>query len=171
MKMHQKGFKIAILVMLLSPIIIAMLWIGSASWSNSNPSMGENVAKVDWLPDAASNVSFYKSYSSTAYEFEIPEEDFVALGQEKKWKLLEIEGNALRVFTYRSIGKMREKYTDPAPEFATEEHIAEYRRQQEIIEPTVTNGLVYQVSGQNGGGITVVYDRTKKRAYVSASPR
>lgn len=38
----------------------------------------ENVARVHWLPTSASNVSYYKSYSFTAYEFDIPERDFRA---------------------------------------------------------------------------------------------
>ena len=68
-------------------------------------------------------------------------------------------------------GKMREKYPPPTSDLSTEAQVAEYRRQQEVIEPTVTNGLAYQVRQRNGGGITAVYDRTKKRAYVQTNPR
>lgn len=171
----MKKILIAVLVIVavifLLPIILGVLWLGGASWSNSHPSMGENVPRVDWLPQAASNVSFYKTYFFTAYEFDIPEAGFVALGQERNWKLSEIEEKGCQVWTYRMGGKMREKYPRPTSDLSTETQVAEYRRQLEIIEPNVTNGPAYQVRQPNGGGIIAVYDRTKKRAYVQTNPR
>ncbi len=171
MKTILKAVLIIVAVIFLSPIILGVLWLGGASWSNSHPSMGENVPRVNWLPAAASNVSFYKTYSFTAYEFDIPEAGFITLGQERNWRLSEIESKGCQVRTYRMGGGMREKYPPPTSDLSTEAQIAEYRRQQEVIEPTVTNGLAYQVRQRNGGGITAVYDRTKKRAYVQTNPR
>ena len=49
---------------------------------------GENVPSVKWLPDVASNVSFYKSYSFTSYEFDIPELEFVKWS---RWELSPID--------------------------------------------------------------------------------
>lgn len=171
----MKKILIAILivgaVVFLSPVILAILWVGEVSWSNSHPSMGENVPGVDWLPPAARNVSFYKTYSFTAYEFDISEGDFVALGRERGWKPTEIGETGRRVWTYRMGYKMRERYPPPNPSLSTEADGAEYRRAQEILEPTVTNGLAYEMRHQNGGGIMAVYDREKGRAYVQTNPR
>src|SRR4029450_8888779 len=45
----------------------------------------ENVDRVSWLPDSASNVSYYRSYNYTAYEFDISEDEF------KKWIWLDVK--------------------------------------------------------------------------------
>jgi hypothetical protein len=162
---------ILVAVIVLSPIILIVLWSGGVAWSNAHPSMGENVARVDWLPASASNVSFYITHMFRAYEFDIPEDHFVALAPGRNWKLSEINENGWRVSTYRMGRKMREKYDLPISDLSTEAEMAEYRRAQQIMEPSVTNGLVYEVRYGNGGGITVVYDRTKQRGYVQSNPR
>ena len=171
MKKILKTILIVVVVIILSPIILGVLLMGGISWSNKHPSIGESLPKVDWLPAAASNVSFYKSYSFTAYEFDIPEEGFVTLGQERSWDLSEIGDTGCRVWTYRMGGEMKAQTTALRLDLSAEARVAEKRRQQEINEPTVTNGLAYQVRQPNGGGITAVYDRTKKRAYVQTNPR
>ncbi len=50
---------------------------------------GKSLQKVKWLPIAASNVSFARSYSWSYYVFDIPEEDFLRWAT--KWKLSEIQ--------------------------------------------------------------------------------
>jgi len=171
MKKLLKAVLIIVAVIFLSPVLFfAVLLVGPAL-SNSHPSVGENLPRVDWLPAVASNVSYYITYLYTAYEFDIPEEGFVALGKERNWKLAEIEENGCRVMTYRMGGKMRKKYPPPNPDQTTATQVAAYRQTQEIIEPNVTNGIAYQLRYHNGGGIIAVYDRTKRRAYVQRNPR
>jgi hypothetical protein len=162
---------ITVAVIFLSPIILGVLWLGGVSWSNAHPVMGENVPTVDWLPAAAGNISFYKTFSFTAYEFDISESGFSTLGQERNWKLAEITNQGCRVMTYRMGGGMRDRFPIPKSDLSTEAQVAEYLRAEQIIHPTVTNGLAYQVRQRNGGGITAVYDRTKQMAYVQTNPR
>lgn len=158
-------------VIILAPIILGVLWLVGASWSNAHPVFRENVAKVDWLPASASNVSFYKTYSFTAYEFDIPESGFVSLAKERNWTVSEIQGEAQRVMTYRMGGKIRDRFPLPKSDLSTEEQLEEYQQALQIIEPRVQHGLMHEVRHANGGGITVVYDRTGQRAYVQSNPR
>lgn len=162
---------LVVVVVLLSPIICGVVWLGCVIRSNAHPVMGENVARVDWLPAAAANVSFYKSYSFTAYEFDISEDGFVALAEERKWKLSEIGEEGIRIVTYRMGRKMREKYLPAMSDVPTDEQFEAYCRAMEIVKPTVSDGLTFEVLQANGGGITVVYDRAKQRAYVQTQPR
>jgi hypothetical protein len=173
MKMKKILIVVLIVVALifLSPIILGALWFGGMGWSNAHPVIGENMAKVDWLPAVASNVSFYKTYLFTAYEFDISEADFVALGRERDWKLAEINDKSLRVKTYRMGDKLRDRFPIPKSDISTDKQIYEYLKARQVIEPIVTNGLAYEVRQANCGGITAVYDRTKQRAYVQANPR
>jgi len=162
---------ITIAVILLSPIILGLIWLGGVSWSNAHPAIGENVARVDWLPVTASNISYNKSYSFTAYEFDITESGFIDYCTEKNWNPSEIGEDGYRVWTYRMGNKMEEKYPKPTLGKATKEIEAEYYRIRETLEPTITNGLSYEARQSNGGGITALYDRTKQRAYVQTNPR
>jgi len=77
----------------------------------------ENVPSVDWLPASASNVSYYKSYSFTAYEFDISESEFNAWA----WVKLEPVTDAVSVVCYSS----RIQYQALYPPNATKRQIDE----------------------------------------------
>lgn len=48
---------------------------------------GEHVARVSWLPDEASDVSYYRTVHMVVYECRIARPAFVALAREKGWEL------------------------------------------------------------------------------------
>jgi hypothetical protein len=157
-------------VLFLSPIILGVLWLGGASWSNSHPKIGENVPHVDWLPASVSNVSYYRTYSFTAYEFDISETGFVAMATNRGWNLSEIT-NQHSVMTYRMAPQMRERYPIPTSDLSTDAEVEKYKRDMRILRPEVTNGFWHEIRQSNGGGINVVFDRIRQRAYVQSSPR
>jgi hypothetical protein len=122
---------------------------------------GENVASVSWLPKSATNVSYYKSYSRTAYEFEIAEAEFVKW---RDWELRPIDG-AISIPRY-----IRTRVPDFGPNPTTKER--EIRVEAyESRTARVANGLYYTYRQRNGGGVIVAYDRDRGKAFFWSSPR
>src|SRR5690606_13951325 len=111
--------------------------------------VGENAPAVPWLPPAATNVSYHRAYRFTAYEFDIPEADFLAWAADNGWPVAPVteatEPAVLRRYCYDA---------------ATGEG---YHR--------ITVGYFYQHRRSNGGGVEVGYDSTEGRAYFASTPR
>ena len=123
---------------------------------------GVERASVPWLPQSASKISYYKSYSYTAYEFEIPEDDFV------KWSgqnLSQISG-PVRVPRYCLI-KL------PMPDVGPNPTLRQEREQLQTLaarEAVVLKGLAYTEHFHNGGGTIVAYDRQRGKGFVWHAP-
>ena len=124
---------------------------------------GENVSRVRWLPKAACNVSYYRSYLNTAYEFDISEPDFVAWS---RWTLTEIDLPVTIVrYTF---------FTRPYPTLPDDPTIEEFEVHRQMLSErgaTVAKGLFHTECAPDGGGVWVAYDRTKQRAYFRSAPR
>ncbi len=103
---------------------------------------GENESFVTWLPPSAANVSYYRTHNIDAHEFDISEEDFLALFKQSD-RLEKVD----QEFT---IDRYAKYYTKPTSEKL---HIA-----------AVRNGLCAAWQS-NGRSFKIAYDRDKKRAY------
>lgn len=117
---------------------------------------GEGVESVDWLPEPAGKVSYYISYNYTAYEFTIPEEDFLEWVKGKGWEVAEI--------------------TSPVAVERYNQRKDRVKGQSEVVqdEPDTANveaGLYYKELERDGGRTVVVYDRAKERAHYQGNPR
>ena len=58
------------------------------------PEIGSHLASVEWLPDSATDINYYKRSGFRwikNYDCAIPEEDFLTLAEKKKWYLQEGE--------------------------------------------------------------------------------
>ena len=136
------------IVVLLSPFLAVVGWIASAAWSNDHPERGVAEPGVDWLPAGASDVSYFKTYSFSAYEFHISEDGFRAWATEVE--LCEISAPV-------SI----ERYNRWDPQVSSSEQMA-----------TITQGLWGETPRRgNGGGTRMVFDRETGTAYFQHSPR
>lgn len=124
---------------------------------------GENVESVDWLPTSATNVSFYRSYSFTAYEFDIPESDFVDWA---RWNLKPISKPVSVVrYCYSSAD-----VTEPDAS-ATQAEWDAFEQRYDARRATVADGLYYVNEQPDGGGVWVAYDRKQGRAYFHTALR
>ena len=130
-----------------------LLWIGGASFMNSHPEFAEHSPSEKWLPKSATDISYLKSYSWTAYEFTMQEIEFRKYANDHEWNLKEI---------------------------SDEKSISRYLRFADLVGRTsslsdsyisVKHGLWHEVRRGNGGGISVVYDRAAQRAYIQTNPR
>lgn len=67
-------------------VVLGLLWGGYELYRElSDVTTGEDVSSVAWLPTSAQHVSFRRSYSFTAFEFDIPQDDFVRWSDEHGW--------------------------------------------------------------------------------------
>ena len=134
---------------------ILLFLFGIAFWiyrGLSNVEFGENMAHVDWLPGEAANVSYYKSYTWTAYEFDISEEGF---RKWSKWEIAPIE-QPVSIARYSFMPALK----------------ARSREEVEKATAIVSNGLYYeQRDARSGGGTVVVFDRDASRVYYQRNPR
>ena len=135
------------------PLLLVLLYI----WSVSLPAeIGEHVPKVDWLSEDASDISFYRSYSWTAYEFKISEKSFLKQAN-PLWKFEEIR-KPVEVPRYLFRLKKSSAYPDEGS-FYRNTHV------------TVKNGLKAEERYRNGGGYLAAYDRDSGKAYIQSNPR
>ncbi|MFO0884316.1 MAG: hypothetical protein U0894_09020 [Pirellulales bacterium] len=119
---------------------------------------GENEASVKWLPQSATNVSYYNAYPYTVYEFDISEAEFV------KWSPKKLSPITAPVIVTRYCYFQRPRLTS-----------ANGKRRSPLMPlpprwATVSTGLVYDDTSHRGG-IQVTYDRLQGRAYYFRSMR
>lgn len=55
---------------------------------------GQRIPAVPWLPAAASDISYIKSYTFTAYEFDITQPEFVRWSDQNGWHANPVTGRA-----------------------------------------------------------------------------
>jgi len=109
----------------------------------------KHLAHVDWLPSAASDVTYAKREGFgwfTCYECSLPREAFDRLAQKEKWKL------------------------EPKNDVSTGLRLVlELSSPKEIH--SVARSLFYEQRQPNGGGVTVIYDLDASRLFVHESHR
>lgn len=150
---------IVIAVLVFNPATLILGWIGMMLWGDSNPERGENQAHVDWLPETASDISYYRSYSRKVSEFSMNESDF------RKWAsgsdLKEItDRHEIRRFSWWEFQTTRPKQYDET-----------YFREERHHIAVVTNGLFASYRQSDGGGNYRVFDRDKNRVYFESNRR
>lgn len=129
---------------ILLPILLILIYC----WAVTQSDFGENCSRVDWLNDeAASDVSYYRSYMWTAYEYKTTEENFRKYAN-PFWKFEEIR-KPVRV----------PRYLDYKNGFDPDSGAL------------VKNGIIASERRSNGGGYIAVYDRDSGKAYVQHNPR
>ena len=165
-----------LLVLLLAGLVGLPLLLYGAYRGFTDAEAGENVPGVSWLPGSARNVSFYRSYSFTAYEFDIPEREFLNWAGGQGWEVRKVEGDPdpPSVLRYH-FGGGRLSYPADLHPGATESEVEAWkealRAYRSAREKRVERGYFYEHRQRNGGGVSVGYDLDAGRAYVQSSPR
>ena len=151
-------------LLLATTVIAAAVWFARSAYQGfTQIEQGENASSVDWLPDKASHVSYFRSYMNTAYEFDIDEDGF---RKWSRWDTAEIR-DPVTITRYSYFAK-------PRPELASDATAAEYQAYLTTMterSATISDGLYYGYLQSNGGGVWVAYDRETGRAYYQSSPR
>jgi hypothetical protein len=126
-------------------------WVGFGDHSET----GVHRPSVDWLPQTASDISFYRNSNIgniLAYEFHISKPDFEALARERGWPVKPPEQGASVI-----------RYTQCLP--------SGHPYRNEPFAAETSDGLFFEDRRPNGGGITVLFDNASSTAYVFTSNR
>lgn len=154
--------------------VVIVFGVGWFLWSAyrgfTDVEYGERFAKVDWLPAEATNVSFYRSYSFTAYEFDIPEKAF--LDWASRWDIHPIK-QPFEILRYAfNLDKTPYPGLDQREDGGRFDDYAratsEWRARRYA---TITDGYCCKQVASNGGLLCVAYDKTQGRAYYLRTPR
>lgn len=134
---------------------------------------GENLPRVSWLPESATNICFYKSYGFTAFEFDISEQDFLKWASERQLKKL--DGEEFGISRYHLGLKDVPPAGDPpgigAPKEELNAYFAAEQKHHDAISKVIRRGYGYRLTRSNGGGHAVAYDLETGRAYYTTTPR
>lgn len=157
---------------LVAAVLAVVLLLWGAYRGFTEVTSGEHLETVDWLPSEASDVSYYRSYLFTAYEFDISEEGFLKWASD--WEVKPVQApytirrysSALNRLPYP--GDRDRRMSDPTD---VEEFSEAMRAWEAEQRATITTGYWYERVQRNGGGVWVAYDRDRKRAYYVSTPR
>lgn len=149
---------IAVIIGIFNPITLICWFL----WNEANPETGINEKTVSWLPKEATNVSYYRSYSFTAFEFDISEDAFKKWA--KEWDIKRIK-NPIDVTRYTLT-------TTGNPSIGYDSNAKNSHKDQCRTRARITNGYYYRTIPRSDGGSThVAYDLDIGRAYFQANPR
>jgi hypothetical protein len=146
-------------IVLFNPVsCILYCVVGALAWSVSHPKIGENVKAVDWLPEEATNVSYYLNTPNRAYEFDISEEGFLAWTAHLEIKKITEPVGIGRYTRYHPA------HRDCDPDAGTEIP-KDHQCSRGVM---VDSGYYYSTPPRgNGGGTHFTYDLETGRAYLS----
>jgi len=135
-------------------IAIVVVALVTFAFSSSREDSGKHLARVDWLPMEASDVTYVKRDGFgwfNCYECGLPKEAFDRLAQKKEWKpelKKDVSMGLRHVLGLPALKKTEYGDTD-----------------------LVANALFYEKRRPNGGGITVIFDLDTNRLFVHESHR
>ena len=126
----------------------------------SAPEYGENVPSVSWLPNYATDISFYKSQQIQVYEFKTSAEDFKSWAKQKGMRIQSITEPELlsRYFAYFP---KTEGGTGEPGSTDSESSIEARRKWENKIKIVVQSGTI----ARGEGGAIAIYDENTRKAY------
>lgn len=140
-----------ILVMIALPVAIFL-------YMQSAPDYGENVPSVKWLPDTASNISFYRSKQVRVYEFTMDIESF------RKWAesmSLSIRRLSSQEIISRYKAYIPNEVPDTQASTSNDLEMEALREWQSSISAKIETGLIAKGQGDE----LALYDSKKKIVY------
>ena len=141
-------------------VLILLLPVAIYFYASSGPEYGENVPSVSWLPNYASDVSYYRSKQVNVYEFRISAEDF------KTWAG-QSGMDVQRVTTPEILSRYKayipnpesESSEPPVPQGALS--VEQFEDWQDQISINVQSGMI----AKGDDKAVAVYDIKTKKAY------
>ena len=151
-------------ILVLLTIIALTVWAVLGIRETFSIRTGENFDRVNWLPASASKVSFYRNYHFTAYQFCMPENEFI------EWcpKMLNEIVEPVTISTWKT--RLLE-YPTPNTNTTADEFDRMIAKFKSETTATISNGLYYEKWGDDGGCSAYVFDRDTSIGYHQWSPR
>ncbi|MGB0743680.1 MAG: hypothetical protein ACPGSB_04055 [Opitutales bacterium] len=140
--------------------LVLVLPVAIYFYFNNGPDYGQGLARVSWLPDYASDISYYRSNQVQVFEFHVDEQNF------ERWA--EARGMHVQpLATQKAISRYKAYIPTPAGgsnQSATSGGVVtaeQFERWQSEISITVNAGLLAKGSDDS----IAIYDANTKKAY------
>lgn len=143
----------------LGVICVAAITFGIVQFVNWYET-GESKPTVPWLPDYATNVSFARTHNWQLFEFDVTEENFRDWATQ--YQVLEISEPFYIERFHSSSSQLI-----AGPESGLSDELEIDPDEVAIIR----NGLMHHAWTNNRGGISLCFDRDKRRAYFHSRKR
>ena len=140
-----------ILVMIALPVAIFL-------YMQSAPDYGENVPSVKWLPDTASNISFYRSKQVQVYEFTMDIESFRKWAQSMSLSIRRLSSQEI-ISRYKAY--IPNEVPDTQASTSNDLEMEALREWQSSISAKIETGLIAKGQGDE----LALYDSKKKIVY------
>ena len=136
----------------LTVCVLVILSVLSLHWVmfGDRSSFATGLPNLNGLPKEASDITVYQNKNISGVflaDFRIPEKDLVTFGIAHNWDLRPVSGS-VSVF-----------------------HANAFHERRPNERKEISDGLYYSKRVNNGGGVTVAYDRKEGRAYIDRSSR
>ena len=127
-----------------------------------SPDFGENVESVNWLPDHATQISYYRSKQVQVYEFKISPENFTNWAESHQMAIRPLDKQAAlsRYKAYLPMDAKQAKPISPGAPIAIEQ----FSVWQNEICIKISEGLIAESPDHSIG--TALYDPATGKAYV-----
>lgn len=140
---------------------ILLLPVAIYFYASSGPDYGENVANVSWLPNYATNVSYYRSKQVRVYEFQISAQDFITWAEQNDMSVQRVTGLVV-------LSRYKAYMPTPKSEASTEQEPTEiaitveaFQAWQNLISISIEAGMIAKGDEQ----AVAVYDNETQKAY------
>ena len=133
------------------------LWFAGVVHLQKNPEIKQNVAEYKTLNATLRNASYFNSYVVTAREGEICEKDFLDMARRNNWNIVRLDKP---VILDQTAGELIRR------------HQSEKNGKSVVPRAVdVSSGYRYIRRRSNGGGISVVWDSSRRKVYIVSNPR
>ena len=142
--------------------LMLVLPLAILSFLSNAPDYGENIDQVAWLPDYASDISYYHSKQVQVYEFKISPPNFKRWAESSDMQVHRLNKQEIlsRYKAYLPAGNNQQD--QPVTPDGTVS-IEQFETWQDAISITVKEGLIAQ--NPDGSTATVIYDPKTQKAY------
>lgn len=139
---------------------ILLLPVAIYFYASSGPDYGENLAKVSWLPNYATDVSYYRSKQVRVYEFQISPQDFRTWAEQNGMSVQRVTNPEILSRYKAYIPTPKSEASEPEPtEIALS--VEAFQAWQNQISITVHSGIIAKGDEQ----ALAIYDNITQKAY------
>ncbi|ADE55816.1 hypothetical protein [Coraliomargarita akajimensis] len=126
----------------------------------NQPNYGENHSSVNWLPETATNVSFYRSKQIQVYEFNMDFESFKAWAKERGLEVRQIGSHQI-ISRYKAYLPNKQRSDSERPVSTGVKAAERLDQWQQQISAKIYSGFI----ALGPEDVTVLYDATEGRVY------
>ena len=146
--------------LLLLCFILLCLPFAALFYLGSQPTYGKNEASVDWLPESASNISYYRSKQISVFEFDISGVNFKRWAEGRGMRVRRLAENT-SISRFNAYIPAESRVPETSDDASGEAPSVEFNAWQSAISARIERGLI----AEGSDGAKAVFDGSANKAY------